>query len=65
MHTYDSILKLVIELVQPMAPAGRGVGEDTGRDVAGHQENDLGTSGTPENGGRSGEEMRPCAAARR
>jgi acyl carrier protein len=29
MHTYDSILRLVIELVQPLAPPGRGVGENT------------------------------------
>jgi len=29
MHTYDSILQIVIELVKPLAPEGRGVREDT------------------------------------
>ena len=29
MNTYDSILRLVIELIQPLAPPGREVGEDT------------------------------------
>ena len=29
MNTYDGILRLVIELVQPLAPAGREVGEGT------------------------------------
>ena len=44
---------------------GRGSGKRHGRKRRGHQEKDLGTSGTPENGGRSGDAMRPCAAARR
>ena len=44
---------------------GRGRGERQDVRRGGHQEKDLGTSGTPENGGRSGDEMRPCTAARR
>jgi acyl carrier protein len=29
MNTYDSILKLVIEHIRPLAPPGRGIDEDT------------------------------------
>jgi len=47
----------------PEAGSRRALEEAGGGD--GHQENDLGTSGTPANGGRSGDGMSPCAAARR
>ena len=50
---------------EPPRPGDGGVGSGRTGAAAGHQEKDLGTSGTPANGGRSGDGMRPCAAARR